>query len=43
MAYKEWGLSISFKKTEFITINTDQKFQISIEENIAIKQVQNFK
>ena len=30
-------------KTEFIVINTDQEFHINIEENVTIKQVQNFK
>ena len=27
----------------FIAINTDQEFHINIEENVTIKQVQNFK
>ena len=39
-AYKEWCLTINFDKTEFIAINTDQEFHISIEENFSIKQVQ---
>ena len=38
-----WDWTINFKKTEFIAINTDQEFQINIEENVTIKQVQNFK
>ena len=42
-AYKEEGLTINFNKTEFIAINTDQKFHIKIEENVTIKRVQNFK
>ena len=29
--------------TEFIAINTDQKFHINISENVTIKQVHNFK
>ena len=42
-AYKEGGLTINFNKTEFIAINTDEEFHIRIEENVTIKQVQNFK
>ena len=38
-----WDWTINFKKTEFIAINTDQEFQINIEERCTIKQVQNFK
>ena len=34
---------INFNKTEFIAINTDQEFHINLEENVTIKQVQNFK
>ena len=34
---------INFNKTEFIAINTDQEFHINIEENVTIKQAQNFK
>ena len=41
-AYKEWGLTINFNKTEFIAINTAQEFHINIEENVTTKQVQNF-
>ena len=36
-------LTIHFNKTEFIAVNTDQKYYINVEENFAIKQVQNFK
>ena len=36
-------LTINFKTTEFIAINTDQEFYIDIEENVTVKQVQNFK
>jgi Reverse transcriptase (RNA-dependent DNA polymerase). len=42
-AYREGGLTINFNKTEFIAIRTDQEFHINIEENVRIKQVQNFK
>ena len=42
-AYKEGGLTIYYNKTEFIAINSDQEFHINIEENVTIKQVQNFK
>ena len=35
--------TINFNKTEFIAINTDQEFHINLEENVTIKQVQNFK
>ena len=41
-AYKEGGLTINLNETEFITFNIDQEFHISIEENVTIKQVQNF-
>ena len=37
--YQEWGLTNYLKKTEFIAINTDQKFHINIEENVTIKHV----
>jgi hypothetical protein len=37
------GLKMYFNKTEFIGINTDQRFHINIEENVIIKQFQNFK
>ena len=40
---KEWGLTINFNKTQLLAINTDQEFHINIEENVTIKQVQNFK
>ena len=36
--YKEWVLPINFNKTEFIAINTDQKFHINIEENLTISK-----
>jgi len=42
-AYKEGGLTINFNKTEFIALNTDQGLHIHIEENVTVKQVQNFK
>jgi hypothetical protein len=32
-----------FNKTEFIAINTDQRFYINLEENVTIKQAQNLK
>ena len=41
-AYKEGGLTINFNKIEFIAI-TDQEFHINIEENVTIKQAQNFR
>ena len=41
-AYKEFGLTINFNKTEFIAIDTDQEFHINIEKNVTIRQVQNF-
>ena len=40
--YKERGLTINFNKTEFIAINTYQKFHINLEENVIILQIQNF-
>ena len=43
MTYKEQGLTINFNKTEFIAINTEQRFHINLEENVTNKQVQNFK
>jgi hypothetical protein len=33
----------SFNKTEFIAVNTGQRFHINLEENVTIKQVQNVK
>ena len=36
-------MAINNNKTEFVAINTYQKFHINIEENFTIKQVQNFK
>ena len=40
--YKEWDLTFNFNNTEFMAINTDQIFHINIEENVRIKQIQNF-
>ena len=36
-AHKEWSL-INFNRIEFIAINTDQEFNIDIEESVTIKQ-----
>ena len=36
-------IKINFNKTKFIAINKDQRVYVNIEENVKIKQVQNFK
>ena len=36
-------ITINFNKIEFIAVNTDKKFHISIEENVTVKQIKNFK
>ena len=43
MAYKDWGLTTNFNKTEFTAMNMHQEFYINVEENVTIKQVQNVK
>ena len=35
-AFREWGLTFNFNKTEFKAINTDQEFHINIVENVTI-------
>lgn len=41
--YEKWGLQVSLEKTEYLIINSDNKFEVLINDDTQIKQVDNFK
>ena len=41
--YSNWGLSVSLRKTEYLVTNSDSLFQVLINDDVAIKQVDSFK
>lgn len=41
--YQQWGLSVSLKKTEYLVVNSEANFEVLIDEDTAIKQVEKFK
>lgn len=41
--YTKWGLNINFNKTEYMVTGTEANFQILIDDDIEVKQVENFK
>ncbi|KAL3285582.1 hypothetical protein HHI36_000112 [Cryptolaemus montrouzieri] len=41
--YKQWGLQVSLKKTEYSAVNTDANFEVLINDEVAVKQVKCFK
>jgi Reverse transcriptase (RNA-dependent DNA polymerase) len=41
--YKYWGLQVSLKKTEYLAVNTDANFEVLINDDVEIKQVEKFK
>lgn len=41
--YEKWGLQVSLEKTEYLVVNTDTKFEVLINEETQVKQVNRFK
>ena len=41
--YKKWGLEMSLAKRKYLVINSDARFQVLINDNVEIKQVEKFK
>jgi hypothetical protein len=41
--YESWGLTLNFKKAEYLAINSNEKNNLALEEGIGIKQVSHSK
>jgi hypothetical protein len=41
--YESWGLTLNYKKTEHLAINSNEKNNLALEEGIQIKQVSHSK
>lgn len=35
-------MSVSLKKTEYLAVNTDAKFEVSINDDVQVKQIEKF-
>lgn len=41
--YKKWGLQVSLQKTEYLVANSEAKFEVMINDDVQVKQVDQFK
>lgn len=41
--YNKWGLQVSLKKTEYLAVNSNACFEVFINDNVQIQQVDKFK
>ena len=41
--YNKWGLQVSLKKTEYLAVNSNACFEVFIDDNVQIQQVDKFK
>ena len=41
--YQRWGLEVSLDKTEYLVINSDAKFEVLINDDVQVRQVDKFK
>lgn len=41
--YRKWGLEVSLEKTEYLVINSEAKFEVLINDDAQIKQVDKYK
>lgn len=41
--YEEWGLKVSLQKTEYQVVNSETSYEIFINDDAQINQVQTFK
>ena len=41
--YQKWGLEVSIKKTEYLAVNSNAQFEVLLNDEICIKQVEEFK
>lgn len=42
-AHAEWGLQVSFKKIQYLVINSDACFEVLTNEDVLVRQVKCFK
>lgn len=41
--YRKWGLEVSLEKTEYLVVGSDAKFEVLINDDVQIRQIEQFK